>query len=392
MPERSRVRRWHLGAGVALATLELLVPCQVFGQRRGAAEPSIAIATLHDDNLFSSLAAPEGDRILRISPAVLIRQKWVRGFFSGSYGFDSEHYSRHRRLTTPLARTRAISTFHYGLGERLTLDLDNTYVDTNTPSELNTNTALAAARMRVRRIGAGVSVRYRLSLRWAAVSAYRATADRPGNGHQMSVRVGTAEVQGTLTRRDLLVLDYEGSQFGSPSAASTASQALRVGWIRRLGERTRLDLRSGLRVTSGLPSLDLRAMLNHQRETSQGAISYEQTQTTVVAHPFPVTAQSLQARGQWSPVRSLTSSLAAGLFRSTYDSVDVTVFRIGLGTQYSVTRLVAIDFTYGADTQRGAASLSERTAGHLRHRTVSLGLTTRWGHPRETLLQGGVSR
>ena len=359
------------------AMMQLLAFHPASGQSRGTLVPSIDLTTLYDDNVFVTSRAPASDQVVRISPALSAERPFVRGGYSGSYSLDADRYARHHELTNPVARVQAFSRLHYNAGQRLRLILDHGYLDTTAPTELNLGTALAAARIRTIRMSGGSTAAYRLSTRASATASYQITRDRLDDGRTMRTSVARAAIDRTLSRRERLAFDYESSRFDSRSQTTTA-HAVRLGWTRAIGTSTQLQLRGGPRVTDGAANADLFALVNHTLEHGAVSVSFEQAQTTVIGMEAPVEARSLHVRGNWKPFRSLSCTAAPAVFRSTFGGHDIDVFRIGLEARYAVSKTLAFEASFGAETQRGAVSTASIDVDTLRHRTLSFGLTQQW--------------
>jgi len=369
-------------APIALALLMMLIPFESFGQSRLAIEPSVDVTELHDDNLFFSSGNQARDQILRVTPAVSLRRESPHWLLSGSYSFDSERFSRHPELTTLRARERALASVHYQPGPRLTVTFDGAYTDTNTPADLNVLSGLATSRIRATRVSTGASARYRMSPRSTVLATDTWITDTLEDGSAMSEQLATVGLERQMTSRNLLALEYEVAHYAFDLVASTQAHAVRLGWTYDLGARTRLQLRAGPRVTDRSPMADVSAVLTHARKLGSVDISYQQTETRVIGYLGTIGTKNLQARAVWSPFRSLTSYVTPAIFRSGGDGRQVTVYRMALGTRYAITPLMAIDVAYWADIQQGALDSFGRGGDELRHRTLSIGLTTRWSNRR----------
>ena len=346
-------------------------------QGRNALIPTIDLTTLHDDNVFVTSLTPASDHVVRITPALAAERAFPRGQYSGSYSVDAERYARHHELTNPLARAQAFSRFSYDAGQRLRILVDHGYLDTTAPTELNTGTAVAAGRMRTIRMSGGSSAAYRLSKRTTATGAYHVTSDRLEDGRAMHTYIANARVDRTISRRERIDIDYEHSRFDSHSH-STDAHAVRVGWTRRIGTLTQLQLHGGPRATSGSPSADLFALVSHAGERTSVALAYDHTQTTVVGLDVPVDAQSIQIRSRWAPSRSFSCTAVPGIFRSTFAGRDIDVRRLAFDARYLVTREMAFVASYSTERQRGAVAAAGAGTDTLRRRTLSFGLTQQW--------------
>ena len=366
-------------SGAWLVAAVLMLPSEALAERRLSVEPAIDVTEVHDDNLNFSADEPLRDRIRRITPTLALRFDSPRWTARGTYGFDSERFATHSGLDNPRARERALIRIQYDGGPRLTLSMDSAYVNTDTPSELNVDTGLAASRVRGRRLGIGSSARFRISPRLTAMASASSVTTNVENGVGIRALVQTLALERRATLRDRVTLDYEHSDlvFDGETSQSLNTHAVLVGWTRDLGGRTHLRLRGGPRITDGSPTADLSASLSHDWRFSSMAISLLRSQTTVVGYVGAVETQSLQAKFTYVPNRRLTAYVAPALIRSTHDRLEGTVYRVNLGARYAVTPIVGFDVAYNLDTQKGAIDPLWADAEFSRA-TLSVGFTTRW--------------
>jgi hypothetical protein len=361
----------------------MLLCSELSAQYRITAEPSIEIAQVHDDNLFFS-PEPARDLILRVRPALDLRFESPRWSAGGTYGFDSERFADHSRLTNARARQRGSLSVRYRFDPRLTVALDGSYMDTDTPGELNLLTGLAASRIRLQQFNFGPSVRYRVSPRMSAHASFSSTTQKLAGGAGMSSKFQTLGIEQKITPRDSFAADFEQGKYLFDLAGGrsrTNTYVLRGGWTHVLNPTTRVTLQAGPRVTEHSLTPELSASLTHDWQFSSVAISALQTQTTAIGSVVgTVEARSVQARFTYAPTRSLTAYAAPAVARTVFHDLQATVYRIGLGAHYAITPLAGFDVMYTLDSQHGVFDALHSNAAISRS-VLSAGFTARWSAP-----------
>lgn len=370
-------------APFALGILVMLCPSEMLAQYRIAAQPSIEIVQVHDDNLFLSAETPARDVILRVRPALELRFESPRLSAGGTYGFDSERFADHSGLTNSRARQRGSVMLRYRFDPRLTLSLDGGYTDTDTPGELNLLTGLAASRVRVQQLNFSPSVRYQISPRMSAHSSLSSTTQKVAGGAGMSSKFQAFGIEEKITPRDSFVADFEHSRYLFDLAGArsrTTTYVLRGGWTHALNPTTRVMLQAGPRVTEHSTAPELSASLTHDWQFSSVALSAAQTQTTAIGSVGIVEARSLQATFTYAPTRSLTAYATPSVIRTAFRDQQATVVRIGLGAHYAFTPLAGFDVTYSHDSQHGVFD-ALHSSGAISRSVLSAGFTARWSAP-----------
>ena len=369
-----------VSALLALGILAMLSSSEALAQYRIAAEPSIEIAQVHDDNLFFSFRQPARDRILRVRPGIDLHLESPRWLAVGSYGFDSERFADHSNLTNSRARQHGLVSVHYRVDPRLTIAMDGRYTDTDTPGELNLVTGLATSRVQVRQLDFGPSARYRISPRLTAYASVLSSKMDLVGGLGMRSMSEAAGIEQRVTPRDMFTADYEHVKYLFDQAADANTNVLKGGWTHALSRTTRVMLQAGPRLTNHSLAPELLVSLTHDWQSTSVAISALQTQTTVVGSAGTVQARSLQARFTYRATASLSAYAAPSVARSVNRNQQATVYRIGLGAHYAITPLSGFDVTYSHDSQHGVFDPLQAN-GAISRSLLSAGFTARWSAP-----------
>lgn len=177
----------------------MLVHTEMLAQYRVAFEPSMQITAVHDDNLFYSAETPARDVIQRFSPELVMQVSSPFWSVVGSYSFDGDRFASHSDFSSRLARQRALIKADYRPTPRLTLAVNSTYIDTNTPAEFNVETGLASARLRTEQVAFRPSANYRITDRHPEVIQAKA---QPSDLEAQRARDGSAQPNPKITKPD----------------------------------------------------------------------------------------------------------------------------------------------------------------------------------------------
>ncbi|HEY8134324.1 MAG TPA: hypothetical protein VII12_20770 [Thermoanaerobaculia bacterium] len=348
-------------------------------------EPSLEVSEVADDNLNYSVDEPLRDRVHRLSPTLALRFDSPRWRVIGGYRVDSEHYVKYSSLDSDRARERAAVGIQYQAAPRLRLSMDGTYIDTNTPADLNVDTGLGAPRLRGRSLNLSSSARFRVSPRMVATVSTSTLTTNVVNGTGKRSQVQAFILEQRVTPRDLFNIHYELIHLGFRGVTSQRinTQFLLGRWIHEFGNHDRVTLQAGPRVTDGSPSVDVAAILTHTRRFGSIALSFLRNQTTVIGYAGAVDTQMLQTKFSFTPNRQLTAYATPAVFRSTHHQLEGTVYRVSIGARYAMTSLVDADMAYTVDRQNGAID-PLRANAKISHATLSMGFATHWNNPERT--------
>jgi hypothetical protein len=358
----------------------MLFQSAMLAENRFTFEPAIEVTEVHDDNLFFSRDAAAGDLILRVKPALGLQFAYPRLSALESYEIADDRYATYSHLSNRLARQGALARIDYRVSPRLSFGLDGAFTDTDTPSEFNVDTGLAAGRTRARRLMMSPTGRFRISPRLSAHASLTATNDKLSNGNQMRSQFFAGGIEERLTPRDSFALDYEHGHYDFQPAAqrsSTATDVLRGTWSHDLNARTHVTLAAGPRVTDGIVAPELAASLTHRWMFGSITISGLQTQTSAIGLGDIVQVRSVDARLMWTPSRSLSAYAGPAIFRNARRGLEATVYQIVLGARYAVTPWAGFDVEFSRDSQHGAID-PVRVLGGLSRSVLSVGFTSRW--------------
>src|SRR3989475_5692865 len=266
-------------AGVLLPTAalaQLLPPTVVPAQAGNYLTPSLSVAEVYDDNVFFTPSPRTKDFYTRISPGLNAGYQSAPMTVWGSYAFDSEIYSQHSELTSPLVRQRSLLELKATPDQVLTLSVSGAYYQTKTPQELNLTTGLATSRVRSERYTTNPAFTYRYDPLTTAKGDYTYAKDLLAGGITIDSHIVNLGLDHRIDPRNTLGLGYTGRRFVFAGSGTTTLHAFTLGWLHDLTPLTTFTLRGGPRLTEGtvdrLP--EAAASISHKLKDGQLSLSY----------------------------------------------------------------------------------------------------------------------
>lgn len=334
------------------------------------ATPSLRLTEEFDDNVFLQPGGKRSDLISRFSPGVTGGFRSATLSVEAGYTFDAEVYVNNPELSDPANRQRATAGFRYLPSALLTLGLDTSYVQTETPSELTTETGLVIARRSADELTIAPSAVYRVTPATSADFGYSYGGSRVTGGlatHTQHAQLGLAH---RVTPLDTGTLGYRLGVFDSEGTASVTSHALLFGWSRRLTQQVLLDLRAGPRLSDGTLSPEVSAGFEHRFEAGRLSLGYSRSETVVVGQAGRVETESLVASVTLKPTALLELHVAPAIRRTsigTGGAPDITVYAADAGVSYRIARWLRASAAY-------RFSLQEQGRIAIRHNVLSISL------------------
>ena len=239
-------------------------------------------------------------------------------------------------------RKRAALEVKYLPFRLLTVSLNVTYFETDTPSELVPTTGLQLARTRATQLAIIPAASYQITSLDTATASYAFFHDTLEGGLDNDthrVKLGYAR---QLTPLDTGFINYRLHVFENQGDPTTITNTPTLGWKRQLTPNTVLTLEGGPRFVSGGPSFiddtvepEAHASLEHSFKLAKVALEYHRTEAVVVGRPGKVELQSVTGSFEIEPVRLLKLRFQPGYYR-TFGGEDptATVYGFLLGALY----------------------------------------------------------
>jgi hypothetical protein len=362
-------------AGLALASVIAGIPAAALAQTGWVILPTFTLAEEFDDNVFVSTTDPKSDFITRMTPGLQLgyRSQPFTLLVSGS--IDAEIYANNTELSDAANRKRAALEVKYLPFRLLTVSLNVTYFETNTPSELVPTTGLQLARTHATQLAIIPAATYQISSVDTATASYaffRDTLDGGLDNDTHRVKAGYAR---QLTPLDTGFTNYRLHVFENQGGPTTITNTPTIGWRRQLTPNTVLTLEGGPRFVSGGPSFiddtvepEAHASLEHSFKLAKVSLEYHRTEAIVVGRPGKVELESLSGSFEIEPVRLLKLRFQPGYYR-TFGGEDPTasVYGFLLGALYPIKSWLTARLDYRFAYQKQADT-------SLPHNIVTLSL------------------
>jgi hypothetical protein len=332
--------------------------------------PSLSLAGVYDDNVFSTPRPAQGDRLLRLTPELEASYESTAVGLLGRYRFDAERFDRHPDLDADQARQEGAAEIRYSPSSSLTFDAKGFLFRTNRPGELNVTTGVEVGRIDAQRIASLGAVTRSFGPRTALAAEYAWTQDRIERGPRTETTSLSLALERSASPRAGIGVRYTLRHYGfltpaappvnpaRPSRSSLDRHLLTLEWDHRLTRHARIELKAGPRLSAGdgpAAEPELAASLRRSfRSGSEIALSYSQTETTVVGLSRPVTTESIGALISLRSEGPLAFSLSPGLFRTRLSGRLVTVQHVAAEASYRLARWLQLAASHQYGIQRGA--------------------------------------
>jgi hypothetical protein len=325
----------------------------VAAQSRGAFVPSVSIGTIHDDNLFSRKTAV-GDYMTQLRPTLDGIFKSPTVDLRSEISIDMQLSARHSALNSYDARRHAMFDGKVQKSAALGFGLIGRYDTTQSPAELNFESAVLLDRQQARRWQLTPSTTYRMSPRTTLSAQYDWTSEALSNWTGGDLHVARLGLSRQRSPRTNWTVHYLGRLFLNPANQHWSQTAL-LGWNRQLTPTTRLSLQAGPRVTS-YHGVTAEVLATFVKRTPHGRLltDYWHGETIVLGIIGPVRVHSGTVKWTRTVRRNLDLGANVGMFNST--TIDRALARVVHTAAIAAWRFgdhYLLTTSYGADFQKG---------------------------------------
>jgi hypothetical protein len=329
--------------------------------------PSFAISRIFDDNVFYRPSG-ESDFTTRFSPRIDVVYDSERFAWSGRYLLDADRFERHPQLTTAHARQDLGVDATYHVSRGLSVGGNGTFVESQTPIDLNLEVAPAPGRVRARRFQGQASTTYQAGPRTDATVRYITGGDSLADGVSVLTQGTTATIAHHVSPRTDLRFEYSHQHYRFERVDASASQALTAEWSRTIDRSTGLSLRFGPRVTDGVWSPEVSAAVHRQLRTGEAVVTYLHTTTTLLGLAALADMHSLTALVGAQPRPGVKVQAGPAFLHTTQGALTSAVYRLSGRCEWPVGRRLLITGAYDVNVQRGNIYTAEsvETIGHNR--------------------------
>ena len=345
------------------------VPTVVLAQAGFYVTPSFSFGEVYDDNIFSTASKPESDFITRFTPTIQAGYQSKPLTVLGRYTFDSEIYPDHPDLTNAQVRQRASAELTYLPIRPLTLAVNGSYAETQTPSELNVLTELQVGRSRASSLSLAPSVAYQFDPLTTGTGGYTFSRSELSGGVSTDTHAMNLGLDRRITPQDTGNLGYTFRHFvfgGSGTSAgedTITSHVLTLGWTRELTPLLSVTLRGGPRFSEGSVAPEVSASIRYKLKSGGLLFTYARSQTTSIGEARTLDTESFTASVSYQFLRLLQLSAAPSFSRNSSEGSDVNVYRLSLGATYQITEWLSLVGSYQFSLQQGSFTSTTGTPG-----------------------------
>ena len=376
--KRRRSAWLPLPAALALVALQ---PGTVTAQHRLKTTGSMALTESYDDNVFGVPDHRRRDVVSRLgarlgaayrSPRLAVRARCVR---------EAEAFRHSPELNTSRARQEAGLDLQWSPGREFEAAGSASYAETHSPGEFAVVTGLDLRGMDVmslelrralaHRFSTTGSLSRRLGARTRVVVTHGFTQDEIVGGLTSATQAATARLDRQVGPVDALSLTYGLRHFTAVGDRST-SHALTLTWARDVTSQVHLELKAGPRLSGQAIAPELGATLRRRFGNGEAALSYMQTEATVIGRPTPVTAEGLSAAFTRSFKRTLTVSAGPSVLQARGKGLEATVYGMSVDLTWRLSRHLSLTGSHVLNIQYG--ELDGLPRGEIVHNTALLRL------------------
>lgn len=316
-------------AVVALLAVTM-IPAGALAQGRPYGRLSLSVGQGYDDNLFSapSSGTPQSDFITRFGPVLEGGYMSPALSFLAQYGFDAERYADTKELNKTLARQEGLVNLKYRLRPRTELAIDSSYLDTQSPRELNTATLISAGRAQAQRVRGHAGFSYDANAAMKVGADYDAAHDAIEGGRSTNTQSGRLGVAYRPAQRNTFRSDYRFSYYTFSDDTSMYSVAVTGGWSYVISPSLTFEVDAGPRLSLGDFQPEVALSLRRKLRRGEVVIGYFTTEDTILGEIGTVQVRRLTGTLTLTPWRTVSIRATPAAVRSLQASAPVTVYEV----------------------------------------------------------------
>ena len=339
---------------VALIALAWCIAWPARGQSRVTFTPSLSLASIYDDNLFTRTIG-SGDAIMQLSPGIEAGFQSPRTSFFGSYLFDMQRSFENPVLDDLDARRHGFVEGHYQRTSKLSFAFVGRYDFTQTAGDLNFTTGILLGRHQALRWEVNPSFTYQIRPRTTFTVLYDKTTERIVGETSAFEHITRATITRQRTPRTSFGFGYSVRHFINGPETHT-SNAVLFGSTYAFTPATMLTFQVGPRLSSrGTLEPEIIASLASRVVRSVGySVDVWRGESIILGVLGPVEVFSSTGRLIWPIRRTFEVGVHGGMFNSTtLAQGQARVYHAEAVAAWSPMGPLIVNFSYGADFQRG---------------------------------------
>lgn len=355
-------RAWYTALGTLALIEGTLPPVAGAAEPEFLMNPSIGFAGVIDDNVFGLSSDRERDFILRVSPAIEAEYRGARLTVQGGYIQDAEMYLEFSELNSAKSRQYGVVQAQFRSSERLTLELETSYLETERPNDFNVVTGLAGSRARASHTFVQPLLRYQFTPATSASAGYAYSKDRVKNGIGSETRTEIASLSHRFTAWDTGTLQYQHQEFLFENIDEPVNaHVVMIGDRHTFSPRTSATVMAGPRFTEESPlteestDIDVSIQFRQLFETSEYSLNYYRSRTTALNVVGLVDNHTISATIIYFPESTLEYRISPAYGKSTtIDDREADGYRLTFDVTKHIDRAWSVIGGYRVTLQEGS--------------------------------------
>jgi hypothetical protein len=373
--------RFHTIRGLIpllLCLASSLVPQQACAQSDSGwlAKPSLMAAFADDDNVFFSQTDPQDDKVLRVSPAIEAGYRTAPTAFNAYYMLDALHYDRFSELDDNTARQHGELNFSHEATTRLSVLVDSSYTETETPGEIDPISGLELGRVRADHFYFSPGAVYQFNRTTTGSVSYSLSSEDVAGGIGSDTQALALHADKLINRRDTLSFGYRAESFDFDDGDSVDMQVLLAGGTRRFTPQTSVTLLVGPRFwkdgDDNEVDPEVAAGFLHEFIRGDFSVTYARSQTAVIGIGSTATTQNLNVALVYPFGTDLGLRLETGYIASELRGLEADSVVTDAELAWRLDDYLTLIGSYEFNSQRG--SLDTPDFGTIDRRVVWIGL------------------
>jgi hypothetical protein len=244
------------------------------------------------------------------------------------YGFDAERYINQVQLDDNVARQEAVLDLRYRPRPRMLMQLDGSFLDTQTPRELNTASLIGAGRAHAQRTRGRGGLVYDASPVTKITTDYEIANDLLEGGLASLTQTSRFGLAYRATPRTSFRTNSRYVHTEFRDASTIDSIAVTGGWAREMTPFITVELDAGPRWSSGALRPELSALVRRRLRRGEYTIQYMITEDTAFGEVGTIQVNRLMSTVSYTPTRAVTITALPAAVRNVRDSEPVTVYAV----------------------------------------------------------------
>jgi hypothetical protein len=289
--------------------------------------PSLTVLETYDDNVLLSSTDRRSDFVTSITPGLRLTARDPRWDVTLAAAARADYYADRPELNNTTDNQNGNLAIAFRATPRLTISLNDTFIRSLDPGEVDTATGITTGRFRSYGNTVTPAIKYQitpLTLVGLDYSFAILRSDSPFTRDE-DTHEGRLSVERQFTPRNSGTFRYTFSRFKVEGEPDRDAHSPRVGLIHILSPTIRISAEAGVLLferADGATEVSPSGTLRYDQEFSQGrlSLSYDRSARLAGLDGVAGASQALTATAAFTATRNLTLDLRTGV--STTESVD----------------------------------------------------------------------